>query len=205
MDVFPKIKICGITDAEFAVFAENLGVDYLGFIFAKGSPREIAPGKAAEISSALAGRAGKAGVFTSATVGEILEIAGRVPLDVVQLHSLDYGADEILRLRAAGLEVWRLYGGSGDLDCGADAFLFDGRDPERLGGTGCRADWKTAAELAGSGVRVVLAGGISAENAIAAAGTGCAILDVNSSLETSPGVKSAALLDDFLRHIRMPG
>ena len=31
-----EIKICGVNDAGFAVEAERLGADYLGFIFAEG-------------------------------------------------------------------------------------------------------------------------------------------------------------------------
>lgn len=208
MGRFPEIKICGVNDVQFARHAEELGVAYLGFIFAEGSPRVVAPCRAAEISAALAGKARKVGVFTSTPVEVILEVARRASLDVVQLHSFDYGADEVSQIHAEGLDVWRLYGGPSSLGCGADAFLLDGREPVhadggdvRLGGTGRKADWRTAAELAGRGFRVVLAGGISEANAIAAAGTGCAVLDVNSSLETSPGVKSTALLDGFFRAI----
>ena len=82
----------------------------------------------------------------------------------------------------------------------ADAMLLDGSAADgRSGGTGRLADWSRAAELAASGVRVVLAGGISAENVRAAAETGCAILDVNSSIETAPGEKSAERLEAFFR------
>ena len=48
--------------------------------------------------------------------------------------------------------------------------------------------------LKAAGRRVVLAGGISALNIGEAAATGADIVDVNSSLETAPGVKSADLL-----------
>ena len=65
-----------------------------------------------------------------------------------------------------------------------------------------RADWNRARALASSGVRVVLAGGISAENIRDAAATGCAVLDVNSSLEVRPGVKSIALLEALFAAIR---
>ena len=189
----PKIKVCGINDAEFARRAEALGVDYLGFIFAEGSPRRVSPAQAAAIAASLKGRARRVGVFTKAPTEEILEIARRVPLDVVQLHSVGYGADDVARLKACGLEVWRL-----DEQCGADAVLLDGAAGGRCGGTGRRADWGRAAELSASGVRVVLAGGISERNAASAAATGCAILDVNSSLEAAPGVKLAARLESFM-------
>ncbi|MBR4616710.1 MAG: hypothetical protein IKO55_13965 [Kiritimatiellae bacterium] len=48
------------------------------------------------------------------------------------------------------------------------------------------------------GRRVVLAGGISAANVAAAAATGSDILDANSALETSPGVKSTTLLRELV-------
>ena len=189
----PQIKICGIRDSAVARRAEELGADYLGFIFAARSPRRISPETAAAIAATLSGRAKRVGVFTDATVDEMLAIAARVPLDVAQLHSARYGAEDVASLRAAGLEVWRL-----NEPCGADAVLLDGAAGGRCGGTGARADWSRAAELSAAGVRVVLAGGISAENAAAAAETGCAILDVNSSLETRPGMKSLESLERFM-------
>ena len=195
MSGFPKLKICGVRDGAFARRAEELGVDYLGFIFAEKSPRYVAPDAAAAIAATL-GRAKLVGVFTTSTIDEILEIARKIPLDVVQLHGRDYGADEIFALRADGLEVWQLE------SSGADAMLLDGTAADgQSGGTGLRADWKRAADLAASGVRVVLAGGLSSANFGAAAATGCAVLDVNSSLEESPGVKSLALLDELFRSI----
>ena len=198
MAIFPKIKVCGVNDVDFARRAEALGVDYLGFIFAEKSSRRVTPETAAAIAS-VTNRARHVGVFTATSVDEILRIASDVPLDVVQLHSLDYGVDEILRLKAAGLEVWRLFRrGCGSVPSDADAVLLDGVAGGQCGGTGHRADWEFASELVAAGVRVVLAGGISAENAADAAATGCAILDVNSSLETAPGVKSIGRLESFM-------
>ena len=193
----PQIKVCGIRSAGFARRAEELGVAYLGFIFAEGSPRRVSPDEAAEIVASLSGRAKRVGVFTSSSAEEIVAVAKRVPLDVVQLHSAAYGVSDVAKIRDAGFEVWLLNAE------GADAVLLDGSDGERCGGTGRRADWERARKLAASGVRVVLAGGISSGNATAAAGTGCAVLDLNSSLETAPGVKSIQLLESFLHAFAM--
>ena len=62
-----------------------------------------------------------------------------------------------------------------------------------------RADWSLVEPLKRVGRRVILAGGISAANIADATATGADILDINSSIETSPGVKSLALLDELLR------
>ena len=217
---FPKIKICGVRDGAFACRAEELGVDYLGFIFAEKSPRYVTPDAAASIAATL-GRARcpqravsasvkLVGVFTTSTIEEILQISRKILLDVVQLHSREYGADEISRLKAAGLEVWQLgakedkakvadFVNSREGAVVPDAVLLDGWAGTLCGGTGRRADWEFASELASAGVRVVLAGGLSSTNIGAAAATGCAVLDVNSSLEESPGIKSLALLEDLFQ------
>ena len=199
----PQLKICGITDTAFAIEAAKRGIDYLGLIFAKGSPRRVTVEQAREIAAAARGPR-FVGVFVEQSVEEIARIAEAVPLDVIQLHG-DYGAEEVAALKGKGYEVWRL---CSDIDGAAarerdapDAVLLDGRDGARSGGTGKLADWSRVEELKRAGCRVVLAGGISAANIAAAVATGADILDVNSSLETSPGKKSIRLLDEFLAHM----
>ena len=196
----PRLKICGITDAAFAVEAARRGVDYLGLIFAEGSPRRVTVEQAREIVAAVAGGPRFVGVFVEQNTSEILKISKAVPIDIIQLHRNEL-QEEIATLKAEGFEVWHLAGADGDGDdfVGEDATLLDGRDGVRTGGTGLRADWSRVAALKSAGRRVVLAGGISAANIAEAAATGADILDVNSALETSPGRKSVRLLDELLR------
>ena len=198
----PKLKVCGVNDAAFAAGAARRGVDYLGLIFAAKSPRHVSPDAAKAIRAAAVGASEKAppkfvGVFVDTPVGEIARIAESVPLDVVQVHG-PYSDGDIEELRGAvpgRLEIWRLLG---DAPGSEDAVLLDGRDGAKTGGTGRRADWSLVSGLKRRGLKVVLAGGLSAENIADAAETGADVLDVNSSLETSPGVKSLPLLDDLI-------
>lgn len=239
----PRIKVCGMTDAAFAVEAARRGVDYLGLIFAEGSPRQVTPEKAREIvahvradvgTSAVKSTPRFVGVFVRHTPEEIVDVATRVGLDVIQLHG-DYDDSAVTTLKKRGYEVWRLFNAFGqvagtdgvkDRDSSRgclrrklqqhevthrllagldllheesleDAVLLDGR----RGNESRRADWSLVAPLKESGRRVVLAGGISAENISAAIATGADVIDVNSSIETSPGVKSLELLDELLRSI----
>ena len=239
----PRIKVCGVTDAAFAVEAARRGVDYLGLIFAEGSPRQVTPEKAHEIvanvradvgTSAVKSTPRFVGVFVRHTPEEIVDVATRVGLDVIQLHG-DYDDSAVTTLKKRGYEVWRLFNAVGrtaeadgvegqdsprgrlrckpqrneiahrllaglDLQQGEsleDAVLLDGR----RGNESRRADWSLVAPLKESGRRVVLAGGISAENISSAIATGADVIDVNSSIETSPGVKSLELLDELLRSI----
>lgn len=198
----PRLKVCGITDAAFAVEAARRGVDYLGLIFAEGSPRRVTEVRAREIVGAVrqAGFAPRfVGVFVKHSVAEIAEIASRVGFEVIQLHG-EYSSDEVASLKAQGYEVWRLHGpttgrtGILPVDSCEDAVLLDGR----RGTESHRADWSLVAPLKAAGRRVVLAGGISAANIADAVATGADVIDVNSAIESAPGVKSPALLAELL-------
>ena len=119
-----KLKVCGITDAAFAVEAAKRGVDYLGLIFAAKSPRRVTPAKAREIVAAVSASCSPAprfiGVFVEQSAREILEIAGTVPIAVVQLHSRDYGADDVALLKTAGYGIWTLDGFAPAVSVGID-------------------------------------------------------------------------------------
>ena len=175
-----KLKVCGVSDAAFAVAAEARGVDYLGFIFAEGSPRRVTPDEAAAITSRLSGAARRVGVFVRETPEEIVRVMRDARLDVVQLHRRASAAD-VDALHAAGYEVWTLAGGAP-----GDAVLFDSSHGD--GETAFRrGPWRT-----------VLAGGVSAANVAAALSLRPDVIDVSGSLETAPGRKDVALLDEFL-------
>ena len=171
-------------------------------IFAARSPRRVAPAAAKEIAAAA--RAARkdsppriVGVFTRETpVEDILRIAAETRLDVVQLHG-DFDSGDAAKVKAAGFETWRLAGENFEPGC-EDAVLLDGRANGAVGGTGTLADWSLVSRFREAGKKVVLAGGISAGNAASAAATGADVLDVNSSVEDSPGVKSVEKLAGFL-------
>ena len=181
-----KIKVCGTNDAVFAAEAVRLGVDYLGFIFEPSSPRFVTPEKARSICSCLNTRLCVenkpvlVGVFVRETPAEIIATMRRVGLDVVQLHRRATGED-VAALKAAGYEVWTLAGGAE-----GDGVLFDSS----------HGDGDTAFRT--GGFKSILAGRIGVENVANALALKPDIIDVNSSIETAPGVKSTILLAGFL-------
>lgn len=175
----PEIKICGVNDADFAVEAERLGANYLGFVFAEGSPRQVSEGFVVATRRRLRGGARCVGVFTDATIPEIIVEARVCGLDIVQLHRRAT-AKEVSELRAAGLEVWTLAGGAE-----GDALLFDSS----------HGDGETV--LRKGPFKSVLAGGISAANVGEALERGADVIDASGSLECSRGVKSIERLKEF--------
>ena len=188
----PKLKICGVNDAAFAVRAAELGADYLGFIFAAGSPRQVSVETAQAIAArvrAVSRTVKFVGVFTTAAVDEIAAVARAVGLDVIQLHRRATAADSAA-LKARGWEVWAL-AGSELPPCGVDALMIDTSH-----GDGDR----TVAP--GDGSRLILAGGISAENLSAVVDAGAYIIDVSGSLEDAPGVKSVRRLEALVAAYR---
>jgi phosphoribosylanthranilate isomerase len=187
-----QVKICGITRLRDALGATEAGVDALGFIFHEPSPRFILPVKAREIIALLPSRIVRVGVFVNSAVERVKETADFCGLDIIQLHgdeSADYcrhfapdflvkavflhGADDIARLA-----VYRVR-----------AFLADFRQGGRYGGTGLQADWTVAGRAAGH-FPLILAGGLNETNLAAAlAAVRPTAVDLNSGVETAPGIK----------------
>jgi phosphoribosylanthranilate isomerase len=205
------MKICGLTRAVDAEFADAAGVAYLGVIFA-GGPRQRPP---AEARATLAGRrARKVGVFAGQSETEIAQIASEVGLDVVQLHGASNSA-RVQAVRAAtGLEVWAvvrtadgvLPDSSEELADEADALVIDALVPGGLGGSGVTVPWSILGESLDAmdrGHRIVLAGGLTPDNVADAIGyVSPMVVDVSSGVESTPGIKDHARIRAFVAAVR---
>jgi len=208
--IFGEVKVCGLTRAEDALAAWESGATWGGLIFAAESPRRV------DVEQARAVRAGAplrwTGVFVNENPAEVATIARQLDLDAVQLHG-DETADDVAATRAGlheGCETWKAIRVGRDVasprlsETGADRLLLDAYRPETRGGTGTRFDWSMAASHPDV-EHVVLAGGLTPDNAVIAGAVGAAMLDVNSGVEDAPGVKSPAKLDAFFAALRGTG
>ena len=83
--------------------------------------------------------------------------------------------------------------------------LLDVHDPAARGGTGRTIDWTVAAAIAATR-RIVLAGGLTAENvADAVARVRPFGIDVSSGVERAPGVKDHQRLRALFEAVHDPG
>ena len=194
------IKICGITNLEDALYAAEQGADFLGFIFAKGSPRQVDPDTVRDIVRKLPSEVKKAGVFRNAENNEIRSVMDRCGLDIVQLHGQE--SPENARVLALEYEVWKAIPFT-SLTAFAESLKFADfiqlADSDKQGND---CNWSLA-QLTSRRRRLFLAGGISADNAAHAVETVCPYgLDICSGVEKQPGIKDHDKIKEIINRIR---
>jgi phosphoribosylanthranilate isomerase len=197
-----------MTRPQDAALAAEIGVSYVGVVFADG-PRRVTPTQGRAILDAAGPGVRRVGVFGNNMPEEIARVAEEARLDVVQLHA-DPTTDDVRAVRKKfGGDVWaaiRIAGShispeSEVLFSAADAIVLDARSEKGLGGTGEALPWSDLAlELARDrrSAAVVLAGGLKPDNVGRAVRTLAPdVVDVSSGIEVSPGVKDAWLMREF--------
>jgi phosphoribosylanthranilate isomerase len=196
-----EVKICGVTRPEDAEAAATAGADYIGVNFWPRSRRHVTVERALEVVAALPGDVKKVGVFVNAPATQVVEIAARVGLDLVQLH----GDEDVAYARALGRPFVRALrvATAADVRAAADwreaAFvLYDSPSPG-YGGSGQTFDWSLAEAARSAGTRFFLAGGLDPTNVgQAVRRVRPAGVDVAGGVESAPGVKDHDKLRRFI-------
>ena len=198
-----RVKICGITNRADAKLAIDAGADALGFNFYAKSPRRIAVSHAREIVRHMPRNVSAVGVFVDAPAVAVLKIARAVKLEVLQVHG-DESPETVARLAREFPVIKAFRVGPAfrvrELEKypSAAAFLLDGFDGKLRGGTGKRFDWRIV-RRAKRFAPVILAGGLTKENAIKAMRTAKPFaIDVCSGVEASPEKKDAKKVRAFM-------
>ncbi len=195
-----KVKICGITNKEDALYAVECGADALGFIFYEKSPRYIAPDNAKTIIAALPPFVTTVGVFVNKDFNDIRDMALLTGITVVQLHgdeSPSYcNLVEGKLIKAIRVKNDRSIEGLKKYD--VDAFLLDSFDKNSFGGSGLTFDWKLAEKAKQYG-KIILAGGLTPDNVEEAVKKVLPYgVDVSSGVEKKPGIKNQNKVKEFI-------
>ena len=205
-----RVKICGLRTPADIDAAVKAGVDAVGFVFYPPSVRAVTPKIAAQLISRLPAGIDAVGLLVNATDEECAAIRAVAPITLWQFHG-DETPERCAQI--AQNEPWMKAARIGrqfafdDFSLqyrDADAFLLDAL-VEGYGGGGVPFDWQEIPQkwVSVNAPRVVLSGGLNAHNvgeAIARLHP-CAI-DVSSGVESSKGVKDAALMNQFVQAVR---
>lgn len=200
-----EIKICGITNGDDAACAADNGVNALGFIFYRESPRYVSPGDAAKIIRNLPSEVTTVGVFVNHDVRDVRGIAEACPLDMIQLHG-DEPPEYAVAL--SDYPIIRAIAPQCGDDCAvleaypAGAVLVDAYHRRLYGGTGKEADWDVAL-LIKERHPLILSGGLhpgNLEDALRRVGPRA--VDVNSGCEASPGKKDHDKIREITEIVR---
>ncbi len=199
-----RIKICGITNQEDALYAVAAGADALGFVFYEKSPRYVLPETVQQIVSQLPPFVTTVGLFVNAGVDVIEQTVQLTGINVIQLHGDEspeecrFSATPVIKAvrvkdadSLAGIERYRV-----------SALLLDAWNDQQYGGTGESFDWQLARNLTGE-LPLILAGGLNPDNvAEAIRVVNPYAVDVSSGVEVSPGEKDHHKIHKFIQQVR---
>lgn len=210
-----RIKFCGLTRAEDVRAAVAAGADAIGLVFYAGSPRYVPPSAAAKLMLDLPPFVSAVGLFVNATAQDVAAAVELAPVSMLQFHGdesieqcsavaqavnrpflrairmrPDMAADDLLKYEQSYRAASHLFAGL-LLDTWSDAY----------GGAGKVFDWSVIPEELSS--RVVLSGGLNAQNAAEAVRrVRPHALDVSSGIELAKGIKDSAKMRSFAEAVR---
>ncbi len=199
------VKICGVTNVEDAVAAVELGVHFLGFVFAD-SPRRAELPTVKHIRRIIGSDARFVGVFTD-EADWVIETIDSCELDLVQLHGCQseefaqrIGPERVIRaVRVKGEQtILNL-----EFFSNAAYYLLDSYRKGMAGGTGKTFDWKLAEKAKLYGKPVILSGGLTPANVYdAIKQVRPFAVDVASGVEARPGIKDHNKMKEFIENVR---
>lgn len=212
--VYYAVKICGLARVEDAIYASYRGADLLGMVMHPPSPRCCSLDVAREIARTLFFKP-RVLVFGKDDFDYIERVSDQLldPLTSIQLPASAAAFEPVVKKYGPG-RVFPVYSVSNDFDPRViDAFaehpwvvldtggIKDQSGQELDGGTGKTFDWSL---VRGKINRPWLAaGGIKASNIKKAReflqATG---YDLSSGVESAPGVKDHAMIDELMNNLR---
>ncbi|MBP6506648.1 MAG: phosphoribosylanthranilate isomerase [Opitutaceae bacterium] len=203
-----RFKVCGLTSLVDAEFADRCGADFLAFNLHAGSPRRVGLEQFKAMASRLPHRR-KIAVTVEPTLVD-LTVMNAAGFDYFQIHFRHDTPAATVAAWAETVGMERLWLAP-KLPPGEDVptailpfakfFLLDTFQSDGFGGSGKTGDWAKFArhQAAHPAQTWILAGGLNPENiGDALRQSGARFVDVNSGVESAPGIKDHEKLKRFV-------
>ena len=212
-----RIKICGLTREADVLACCQAGVDAVGLVLYRPSPRAVSPQRAGELAQLLPAFVTPVLLFVNATPAEVAAGLAAVPNALLQFHG-DETPEQCLQLaqgrpfmRAARVPTTPAGAQGFDLLKYAQAFsqaqaiLLDAL-VQGYGGGGHAFDWTAfnwSHPQLNASSRLVLSGGLTPANvADGIRQVRPWAVDVSSGVEAAKGIKDPALIHQFVSAVR---
>ena len=196
-----RVKICGITNLDDALFAAKSGADALGFVFFEKSPRFIEPKKAKDIIEKLPPFIERVGLFVNCDSSFVNEVCKFCKISLAQIH-FEANTNFYKNLEIKHIKVIRAKSKSDILKYKDEYRLVDAFVKE-YGGSGKRInlDWFKDIDTS----KIILAGGLNPKNLDEIKGMNFYGVDVSSGVEKSKGIKDHKKVLSFIKKAKSFG
>ncbi|MFP4660996.1 MAG: phosphoribosylanthranilate isomerase [Halanaerobiales bacterium] len=208
-----RVKVCGLTRKEDVEICDSLGVDALGFILAE-SPRRVEIEDVAFLTEDISPFICRVVVVMNPDNDLLDKIVSSKLFDYIQFHGNE--DPEIIKkcplkkIKSISISINKCKHDRYLIDINkeidkyddADFFLFDTKSGKSKGGTGKSFNWSIFKSL---DIRkpFILAGGLGIDNIESALNIeGLSGVDLNSKLESAPGIKDKEKLYKVMENIK---
>lgn len=198
-----KIKICGVADHESLRRVNALGVDAVGFVFYDASPRAVSGSQVKSWLEEIPPFVHTVGVFVDEKITQVRKVSDLCELSYVQLHGQETPEYCSKLPRSKVIKAFRVKNGF----CAETVRPYVGLVSAILldsAASGESFDWSRARAVrdAFPELPLILAGGINAENVEdAVRQVHPYAVDVSSGVESSPGVKDSAKIQELIHRL----
>jgi len=192
-----RVKVCGITNYDDAMYVAEAGADALGFVFYPKSPRYISYEDTAKIIEKLPPFITKVGLFVEESAKSIEQNSKQSKIDIAQIH-FDVTQEFIDSINFKTLSVIRAKEPQ-DINRFSGFRLIDAYC-QSYGGSGKRLnlEWFNGIDCS----NIILAGGLSGDNLEQLKGYGFYGVDASSSLESYKGKKDYKKVKEFIENAK---
>jgi phosphoribosylanthranilate isomerase len=199
-----RIKICGFTMPDTALYAALAGADAIGLVFYPPSPRHVGLKVAQAIAQVLPPFVSRVALFVDAPVEQVREVLETVQPDLLQFHG-DETPEYCRQFNRPYIKAVRVHVGLNLLQYAsqypdARGLLLDACIPGEVGGTGIHFDWQLIPPALP--LPVILSGGLVPDNvAEAIRQVHPWAVDVSSGVESVRGVKDKEKILRFIAEV----